>query len=242
MTYNRFIQGLQAGRRRGRPQILAELAVNDAPAFAALVASRPTAAVAADGPRRAADATGRLSGPACHADRAPGGRRAWPTRGLRPGAGGPAAHRRRGASARAAVPRRGPAGGRGGGRATAAAVAAGGRPSCSSSSPPRTPPAGSAGPRGGPASPGPARSPPTRCSPRMSRDGHPAGPARGLRARGRPARGASSRPAPAGRRPGRRPRPGQRRHRAAHRRRRRRGAVVFTDASVDLYNAKCVRA
>ena len=37
ITYNRFIQGLQGRRRRGRPQMLAELAVNDAAAFAALV-------------------------------------------------------------------------------------------------------------------------------------------------------------------------------------------------------------
>ena len=40
MTYNRFIQGLQARRGRGRPQMLAELAVADPQAFTALVDGR----------------------------------------------------------------------------------------------------------------------------------------------------------------------------------------------------------
>ncbi|GGF35569.1 50S ribosomal protein L20 [Marmoricola endophyticus] len=39
MTYNRFIQGLKAAGVEVDRKILADLAVNDAPAFAALVAS-----------------------------------------------------------------------------------------------------------------------------------------------------------------------------------------------------------
>jgi large subunit ribosomal protein L20 len=48
MTYNRFVQGLKAAGVEVDRRMLAELAVNDAPAFAALVevsrASLPTAA------------------------------------------------------------------------------------------------------------------------------------------------------------------------------------------------------
>jgi large subunit ribosomal protein L20 len=53
MTYNRFIQGLKAAGVEVDRRMLAELAVNDAPAFAALVATAkanvPAAAEAAEG-------------------------------------------------------------------------------------------------------------------------------------------------------------------------------------------------
>lgn len=43
MTYNRFIQGLKAAEVEVDRKILADLAVNDAPAFAALVATAKAA-------------------------------------------------------------------------------------------------------------------------------------------------------------------------------------------------------
>jgi large subunit ribosomal protein L20 len=53
MTYNRFIQGLKAAGVEVDRRMLAELAVNDAPAFAALVATAkanvPAATEAAEG-------------------------------------------------------------------------------------------------------------------------------------------------------------------------------------------------
>jgi large subunit ribosomal protein L20 len=48
MTYNRFIQGLRLGGVTVDRKVLADLAVNDAPAFAALVEVARTA-VAAEG-------------------------------------------------------------------------------------------------------------------------------------------------------------------------------------------------
>ena len=47
MTYNRFIQGLKAAGIEVDRRMLAELAVNDAPAFAALVAAARAAVPAA---------------------------------------------------------------------------------------------------------------------------------------------------------------------------------------------------
>ena len=46
MTYNRFIQGLKAAELEVDRRMLAELAVSDAPAFAALVATAKAAAPA----------------------------------------------------------------------------------------------------------------------------------------------------------------------------------------------------
>ena len=51
MTYNRFIQGLKAAGVEVDRKILAELAVNDAAAFAALVEIAPKALPRRNAPR-----------------------------------------------------------------------------------------------------------------------------------------------------------------------------------------------
>jgi large subunit ribosomal protein L20 len=48
MTYNRFIQGLKAAEIEVDRRMLAELAVNDAPAFAVLVTAARAALPATD--------------------------------------------------------------------------------------------------------------------------------------------------------------------------------------------------
>jgi large subunit ribosomal protein L20 len=48
MTYNRFIQGLKAAEIEVDRRMLADLAVNDAPAFATLVAAARAALPATD--------------------------------------------------------------------------------------------------------------------------------------------------------------------------------------------------
>ena len=50
MTYNRFIQGIKAAGLEIDRKVLADMAVNDAPAFAALVAVAKEAAPAANTP------------------------------------------------------------------------------------------------------------------------------------------------------------------------------------------------
>ena len=104
ITYNRFIQGLKLAGVEVDRRILADLAVNDAAAFAALVA---TAKAAVRDTCRVRRHAGRSCGctPAAWASadryRAPGGPVPVQPR-LRPGAGGAAADRALGAPARAA--------------------------------------------------------------------------------------------------------------------------------------------
>ena len=223
MTYNRLIQGLRLAGVEVDRKILAELAVNDAAAFAGLVEvakppSRPTAPAAARPPPEHGSASPTRGGPVHRAD-APGRRCPAPAAPPRPRRDRP-------------VPGRGPAGGpRGAGRRR-------GHSSCSA--PPTRRPA-----HADAAEPAPPVSP-------VTDDG--AGRAHRDRARRRAwwrsAAARTSPPAPtrwrkrpaAGRGAGRHPRPGQRRHRPAHRRRGRRGRGGLRGRRVDPYNGKGVRA
>ena len=253
MTYNRFIQGLKAAGVEVDRKILAELAVNDAAAFAALVEARPEGAAGRRATRRPPAERGSRSRPLADPQRCtPAGRMSQSRRSVtgRRLAGSEltilplaAGHRPRGgwpsgpSGPRPAVPGRGAAGG--------ARGAGAGRRRWSSCSPPPRPSALRRHRRPPPR--------PRRCRVhrgqrrghgRARPDRHPAGPARPCAAsctcrwtRVRRAR------LPAGRRARPRPRPRQRRAPCCARADAAGAdAVVLTDASVDLYNPKCVRA
>ena len=224
MTYNRFIQGLKAAGVEVDRKVLADLAVNDAAAFSALVevakAALP-ADVNAPGRRR------RTRPPPDDAS-APGEsrRNPMPPVPLGPeltsirsgaGAGGSASHQARLPGPRGPLPRRGPAGRpRGGGRpgTVTRAVRHRARPPTRHAELLATGrrAAGVAGPPGQRRGDGGHRP-----------DRHPAGARRGLpRCSTARSTRCSRRPPAAGRRAGARPRPRQRRHGPAHGRRGRR--------------------